>query len=332
MEKGGDSSVPTLAYIQPVGSGIANFAEFSHVITTFTGDNPEVSINEFLDRMDEIAGCAGWNDSQTLSILKLKISGSAIKWLRSQPQLKNCCDLEKFKGALRDRFSLNVGITNALTRFTTAVQGTRESTREFLSRLLGLSYECFPDNETTRVKLLMNQVFSGLQHRIRRFIMAQRPATFEEVWHLAIREEECCALEKCDLMVNTCYSGDTTNTSELVEIKELLMSSIEGQNQRMTDLKLELRKLEGRVNQLAGNNDGLNRSNTITCFKCGQVGHTQRYCKVAYNTGRGSQSGTNRGILRCFKCDQEGHTQRFCRNMTELVGDQQPSTSVENLN
>lgn len=278
-----------------------NFAEFLPLIPIFSGENPDISIHDFLDKVQEVAGFAGWKDEQILFMARNKLAGEAARFIRSQPQLKKAKSFEELKQALIDRFQRYNLHADSLVRFTSATQGSLEGTRAYLTRVLGLSHVCFPGDESTRNRMLVHQCLSGLRPEVRRFIMAQSPKTYDDIWQLAVKEEECSALEDIAVNVNVAgvSAGPSNIDAELKEIKSMFQNVLLDNERKINELSLEVKGLReaiqdsgprGRSDQNASGFGSRNDSRDIECYNCGKRGHISRYCWSAPGY---SQKGKN---------------------------------------
>lgn len=260
-----------------------HFQEYFPLIPVFSGENPEVSIHDFLDKINEISQFAGWTQDHKIFVTKSKLTSEASRFLRSQPQLKNSRVFADLQKALVSRFCPISSPQNDLLSFTTAVQRVGESNRAYLTRLSGLAHKCFTDDDKLRNRLLINQCMAGFLPNVRRFIMAQGPKSYEEIWQLAVREEEVSALEHNSTPVNAAPIAQSH--SELAEIRDLLKLSIQTQDAKIDKLSKELNDI--RVTMSSSRNvENPQRSRVsqfpsiIKCFRCQKTGHIAKNCRV----------------------------------------------------
>lgn len=124
-----------------------NFNQFINNVQKFSGKNPEISVEDFIDKIIEVTDFAGGQEIHCVFAIKLKCIGKAPKFIKSQPHLKSTQNFNELKIALDGRFQKTIGETNHLQEFTMAMQHPMETNRAFLSRVLGLSYKCFAGQE-----------------------------------------------------------------------------------------------------------------------------------------------------------------------------------------
>lgn len=265
-----------------------SLGEFLSLVQTFSGENPGFSVYDFFDRVNEIAEYAAWSDEKRLFAARMKITGEAAKFVKTQPQVKEVKNFKEFQKALVDRFGSTNNSQNFLLQFTTAAQNVDETARAFLSRIKGLAHKCFID-EGTRDKMLVNQCLAGLQASTRRFIMTQNPKTFDAIWDLALREEECAEMEKLEtVQVANEYNNQKRQMDR--DGLELLMK-------RSLEMSETVKRLTEEVEKLSLNREQTRRDQnreTRTCFKCGNVGHVSRNCQNFHTYYQNRGNSTNR--------------------------------------
>lgn len=275
-----------------------NFNQFIGNIPNFSGENPDITVGDFIDKILEIKDFAGWQEAQCVFAIKLKCIGEAQKFLKSQPHLKKTQSFLILREALTNRFSKTVDEACHLHEFTMARQFPRETNRAFLSRILGLSYKCFADQETIREKLLVQKCLQGLQPEVRKFIMPHSPTTYQQIWDLAICHEKCAEYDDTQMTVNVAQAG-SSSSNELQEIKNLIQTVVSENDRKIAELSNQVQTLL-QITQSQGHNS--QNTNTgpsqrhfrprrpITCYRCNQQGHLKRNCTtvLTQNTNEGS--------------------------------------------
>lgn len=280
-----------------------NFNQFINNIPNFSGENPEINVGDFIDKIIEIRDFAGWQEAQCVFAIKLKCIGEAQKFIKSQPHLKNTQSFTELKEALHSRFSKTVDEAYHLQEFTMAKQLPRESNRAFLSRVLGLSYKCFAGQETIREKLLVQKCLQGLLPEVRKFVMPHSPITYKQIWDLAICQEKCADYDQAQTSVNTAQTS-YTQPNELQEIKSLIQNVVSESDRKIADLSNQVQALLQVTQAQSGyssqnysrqsNRNNYNRFNgkkNILCFNCNQSGHFKRNCPQLLRQETQNQSG-----------------------------------------
>lgn len=264
-----------------------NFNQFIANIPNFSGENPEISVSDFLDKIIEVRDFAGWQETQCVFAIKMKCIGEAQKFIKSQPHLKQTQSFKVLKEALTSRFSKTVDEAYHLQEFTMARQYPRESNRAFLSRVLGLSYKCFAEQETIREKLLVQKCLQGLQPEVRKFVMPHAPGTYKQIWDLAICHEKCTDYDQAQTQINVAQANNIAS-NELMEIKSLIQTVVSESDRKIAELSNQVQTLL-QVTQAQGqgihnfqqgpSNYRHNRPRRpVICYQCNQPGHIKRNC------------------------------------------------------
>lgn len=74
-----------------------------NTITSFDGDKPD-SILRFFENIEDVAELSNWGSKECLRVAKLKISGAALNFIKSEDQSR-ITTYDEFKGVLIERFS-----------------------------------------------------------------------------------------------------------------------------------------------------------------------------------------------------------------------------------
>lgn len=226
---------------------------------------------------------------------------------------KNTDNSKSIIEALKSRFYKKIDNNTFLQQFTTAFQGPGESNRAFLARVQGLSFKCFGNNDVLREKFLVQRCIQGLQPRVRQFILPQGPKTFQNIWDLALQEEQFQEFEFSQTPVNFVNLEKTGQSSELTEIKNMLQIVTSENDKKMEDLTNQVKTLTLLVNQQ-------NSRQTPNYSHNGQTSYQ----------GRDNFQRNRRENIVCFKCGLQGHIKKFCRVQQPVQSSQNTNTSTTN--
>lgn len=273
---------------------VNNFADYLCLLPTFSGTEENFTIKDFLGKVENIRKLGEWDDNHTISAVLMKLVGEADNFAKFHPAVTNAKTWAELKGELQKRFG-KAEDKNFVLKLTQAAQRHNESTRGFLSRLSGLALKCFPNDEAVRENLLFNQALKGLSSSTRRFIMAQCPKTFQDIWQSALREEQCLDFDKHNAEINVAatLAEVRPQNSDLAEIKQLLQLNMLESDKKIHDLTEQVQQLTLLVNN-SNQSQSVQPQNppvrpAITCYSCGRRGHISRFC-------RNRQGGNGRGM------------------------------------
>lgn len=214
-----------------------SLGEFLGLVQVFSGENPGFTMYDFFYQIDEIASYAAWSDEKRVFAAKMYVTGEAARFLKSQPQA-NVKTYKDFKAELINRFGYIENTQNILLPFTTATQNIEL----FKLGLRGLHISVFQMN------VQGTKCLAGLQASTRRFIMAESPTTFDEIWNLALKEEECSQMEQLESIqvvnrnLNT-NRNQVQKRSDIQELTDLVKQSLETNDKKIQNLAEQIKKL-----------------------------------------------------------------------------------------
>lgn len=79
---------------------IFNFNQFIANIPTYSGENPDITVADFIDKIIEARDFAGWQEEQCVFAIKMKCIGENQKFIKSQPYLKTTHNFQSLERSL----------------------------------------------------------------------------------------------------------------------------------------------------------------------------------------------------------------------------------------
>lgn len=219
-----------------------SFADFICLLPNFSGTDEDFTIKDFIERVEEIATLQNWEDKHVILAVKLKLLGEAAIYAKLHPAIRRATTKQEVYTELKNRFG-KVGDKNKILRLTQATQKPTENCRSFLSRLSGLAFKCFPNEDAVRERMLYNQALKGIDAQSRRFIMAQNLTNYQEIWEAALQEEKCDTYEKSQVEINMASSGWDKKNSDLDQMKALFQMERAENDKKFAEFTEQMRKL-----------------------------------------------------------------------------------------
>lgn len=164
------------------------------MIPAFSGEDG-AKVETFLEHLRIVSHFSGWNEVQTLSVGRLRLTGLAAEFVTNHPHV--VASYANFEKYLRDRFSPKFSRSALEKLFNDCTQNPLESVSDFSGRLRSIERQLRnsysnPDSSQTKTMFserLLAQFLAGLRQEIGRFVVVRNPRTMLEAEEYARLEE-----------------------------------------------------------------------------------------------------------------------------------------------
>jgi len=245
-----------------------------NMIRSWSGENTEVSVNEFIREIEMVALSGKWTDADKALVCRVKVSGAAAAFISSHPRLQDMnTPFSHYSELLKERFQDLTTPEENLLALNSISQGRSERVKEFADRCRQLGERALnkkgdpSEQDWERAfmeRLVLSAYIKGLRGEARKQLTYNPPANFEE----AVR--------------------------------------------RSTIIEADEARREGEVDQgvfAVRRQEGTFRG---VCFRCGKQGHRAADCtKDGKTSERPVESKKFQG--KCYVCDRPGHMAKACR-------------------
>lgn len=280
---------------------VANF------IKTWRGDPTGPSVGEFLTTFKDFAEAGSWTNEDKIRILRVKLEGTAKRFLNSRTDLKAAgVTFESISDALEERFKDTLPDQHHYSMFQCAVQRKGEDPNEFLDRLraLGELTETKTDDpvkqEVIRSELkrrLLAVFTNGLHGVVGEQVRFRLPKTVEEALQIAVtvhteeRNKHASSQHKGGVFTTliTCYNcnkvGHKARDCRAIRGVGRGQRSLGVPNNtsnRGRGMNFGRRTDQGGAS-VGQQQSGPGRNSGVECFKCHRMGHFARDCRMQGN-------------------------------------------------
>lgn len=249
----------------------------------FTGSKDE-NLEFFINNLEQIADIEKWDDKKKALILKLNLSGNALKVV-SETRVAEDKEFEEIVKLLRQKFSKKLNYSEIQNKFNALTQGPNQSIKSLIEDVDRVTKEYLEINndsneQTLKIaaKMKSQKLIDSMRPDIRLEVMKRGETEFDKIAEIAINVEN--ALNNTQHCVN--------NLAKSSEIELLLRNQIES-NKKIEELT---EKLDSLTKMKTVNN--VSQSNTVnkaqyTCHICFK-GHITTDCWYYPNQSNPNQS------------------------------------------
>lgn len=164
------------------------------ILHNFSGDNDD-TISDFISKVRELGEISGWNESNKVVIAKLKLTGTAHNFSKSDDACRQAKTLDELQTALENRFRDNLPDHYYFEQLANIRQEKGERIENFADRVKQLSCKTFKPTQNNEVdhilrkqndRQAMEAFTRGLFGELGRQVRIKFPKSFQEAVTLAI--------------------------------------------------------------------------------------------------------------------------------------------------
>lgn len=280
----------------------------ANFIKVWKGEPFGIPVGEFLSTFRDFAEAGSWSEDDKKRILRVKLEGSAKRFLNSRADLKFPeTSFEEIANAIEDRFKNKQPDQYHYSMFQTAVQHKGEDPNDFLDRLrvLGEMTETKTDDpakqEIIRSELqkrLLAVFTNGLLGIVGEQVRFRLPKTIDEALQIAVTVH---TEEKKK------YASSHEKRSVFATSSVCFNCNKPGHRAKECRFNRNFMGSQGRENYQ--NNGASNSSNGIGR---GKLVPFDRF-RASAGYPRNSTSGMRLGNIQCYRCRKMGHMANQCK-------------------
>lgn len=250
--------------------------EFLSLLPSYSG-NEDLSVKQFLKKIDEVSKLSNWSETEKITITKLKLTDAAAAYVNSESRINDQSTFEEISQFLIKRFDKHIPLASHLQNFSVCKQKENESVKEFASRLSQhassiLSHDGAVSAEVMQAhdRMIQAKFTSGLRPDIQRLVLSKSPSSFEHAVDIAASEEmndkifhdsqvQCTPTENDKLINLLVHEIQNLNTS----IKDMQSNSVNN----LSNYVPQQKQKDFRYKQKRA------------CYYCGLTNHLVKDCR-----------------------------------------------------
>lgn len=166
-------------------------------IPKYSGDDINISIEQWLQVINETAAYAGLEPTDLLRALPLKLEGTAADYFRLiKNELQGSSPQELWNTAqrrLEERFKLRRDSSSYMMQLAALSQGEKQAVQAFAQQVKAVGAKAHPELVPTPDLLdtvLMKHFVRGLRPHLTRILRSRHPQTFQEAVDIATEEAQ----------------------------------------------------------------------------------------------------------------------------------------------
>jgi Zinc knuckle len=238
-------------------------------IVAFNGErDAHVLVTEFIDSIESAGDICMWTQMEMIQIAKLKLSGAANRFMKSEPRFTGLTQFKDFKEMLLERFKERLPSHFCYDELAQAKQKRGEAIRDFADRVRKLAERTVEFTNNDAVNIVLRQqgdrraldcFTKGLLGKLGENTRLKFPKSFDEAIAVA------CAIDDLDKGLQ-----QEEYTKRVFQNERLVKCFTCG---RLGHMAKDCRQIKH------GNTNKTPLSRT-ECYRCHKMGHVASKCRV----------------------------------------------------